>query len=137
LNAVIEVGLQSRDAFERLVKLVEAKRQLIPKARRADYQRNLMRQRRARKAKALELAELSQGKMSKTEAREYTRGVQDRWNKAKDEFIASKGDLDWKGRNAATNEFWDMIDRQLDQNLRDARRKSSAASADRVAPTST
>jgi hypothetical protein len=31
--------------------------------------------------------------------------------------------LDWKGRNDAANEFWSMVDRKLDMNLADTRRK--------------
>jgi hypothetical protein len=126
LNALLDVGLQSREAFERLLKLVEEKRKLVPTNRRTDYQRNLMRARRARIAKSVELAEaLSGTKMDAAQKKEHTKTIQEKWAKARDEFIAGKGDLDWKGRNAASNEFWEMIDTKLDLNLRDARRKAS------------
>lgn len=124
LNALIDVGLENRDAFEKLLKLIEDKRRLVPQTKRTDYQRQLMRERRARVAKALELAELTSGKLTTTQRKEREAALTDRWRQARQEFIDAKGELSWAERNAASNEFWDMIDRQLDANLRKARRKS-------------
>ncbi len=126
LTELLDVGLTNRDAFEKLLKLIEDKRKLVPQTRRTDYQKNLMRARRARIAKAVELAELTgrQGKMDASQRKQHEKEVLERWNKAKDEFIAKRGKLDWKGRNAAAGDFWEMIDRQLDQNLETARKKS-------------
>lgn len=124
LNTLINVGLESRDAFENLVKLVESKRQLIPVMRRADYQRDLMRERRARFAKALALHEAAQGAIpTPAERRKVEDEIRKRWAKARKEFIEARGKLTWKQRNAAANEFWQLIDRQLDDNLRQTRRK--------------
>lgn len=122
LNAVVDVGLQNREAFEKLLKLIEQKRKLVPQTKRTDYQRQLMRERRARIAKALELAELTSGRLSMGERKEREKALIERWRQARDKFIADKGDLGWAERNTASNEFWDMIDRQLDENLRQARR---------------
>ena len=123
LNALIDVGLENRDAFEKLLKLVEDKRRLVPQTKRTDYQRNLMRERRARVAKALELAELTSGRMSTADRKAREKALMDRWREARQEFIAGKGKVSWAERNAASNEFWAMIDRQLDANLQQARRK--------------
>ena len=124
LNALIDVGLESRDAFENLVKLIESKRQLIPPLRRADYQRDLMRERRARFAKALALHAATQGPIKTPAERAKIEGeIRQRWAKARKEFIESRGKLTWKQRNAVANEFWEMIDRQLDDSLRELRRK--------------
>lgn len=125
LNALLDVGLTNRDAFEKLLKLVEEKRKLVPQTKRADYQRNLMRQRRARVAKAIELAELTGKPMDATQRKEHEKALLARWSKARKDFVAAKGKLDWKGRNEASGQFWEMIDRQLDQNLKAARRKSA------------
>lgn len=124
LNAMIDVGLESRTAFESLIELIEGRRKLIPQARRVDYQRDLMRERRAREAKAVELQELVKGVTLKGKPKsQYLAELRGRWRKARDEFIAAKGELSWKQRNDAANEFWDTIDRQLDANLREARRR--------------
>lgn len=123
LNALLEVGLANRSAFEALIQLAEKKRRLVPKLKRVDYQRDLMRERRAREKRALELAELTRGPMAREQAAQYLRETRERWNDAKRQHVQAKGKLDWSGRNEATREFWEMIDAQLDLNIRDARRK--------------
>lgn len=127
LNSLLEVGLTNRDAFERLLKLAEERRKLVPRARRTDYQRNLMRERRARIAKAREIVETTTGKpMNAEERKDHRKSVLARWADAREEFIKDKGKLDWKGRNQAAGEFWEMVDRQLDENLKVARKKAKA-----------
>ena len=123
LNAMIDVGLENRDAFEKLLKLVEAKRKLVPQTKRTDYQRNLMRDRRARLAKAMELAEMTGGNLSPSQRKQREKELQARWAAARSDYIAKKGKLSWAERNEASNEFWRMIDRQLDANLTAARRQ--------------
>lgn len=124
LNALIDVGLHDREAFERLVDLAAERRRQVPKARRADYQRDLMRERRARQQKALELQELTIGHVLRGSARiAYIEGLQNRWAEAKAEYIKSKGDLTWSERNAAAAEFWAQIDETLDANLKAARKQ--------------
>lgn len=117
LNALVDVGLQSRDAFEKLIKLIEDKRRLIPEAKRVDYQRELMRDRRARLAKALELHEAKSGPLVGAARKKAATDIQGRWKVARDRFIADKGNLSWKQRNDAAQEFWEGIDRQLNANL--------------------
>lgn len=123
LNALIDVGLENRQAFEKLLQLVESKRRDLPRTKRTDYQRQLMRERRARIAKAMELAELTGGKLATADRRARERALTERWRQARDEFIGSKGQIGWAERNAASSEFWAMIDRQLDTNLQQARRR--------------
>lgn len=122
LNAVIDVGLENREAFERLIKLMDEKRKLIPTVKRMDYQRDLMRDRRIRANKAIELHELTHGSMTTSQKAQFTKDLQARWRKARDEFIKAKGDLGWAERNAAAGEFWADVDRKLDINLATARR---------------
>lgn len=125
LNAMIDVGLESRDAFENLVQLIERKRRLIPVIKRVDYQRDLMRERRARFAKALELHELRAGKKFKSavDRKRATDALRKKWAKERAEFISELGKISWKERNAASGKFWEQLDRQLDESLRSARRK--------------
>lgn len=119
LNSLIEVGLHNRELFERLVGLIERKRQLMPSVRRVDYQRELMRERRARLAKALELHERSgQAIKNAAERVRLEKEIQSRWNLARKKFVASKGQLSWKARNAAVAEFWATVDAKLDANLK-------------------
>lgn len=125
LNPIIDIGLQNRDAFEKLLKLVEQKRRLAPTTKRADYQRQLMRERRARLSKALELEELSQGPLTTSRKRELEKHLSSTWGEARRKFIAEKGEISWAERNQASHEFWDNIDRQLDTSLQSARRRVS------------
>jgi hypothetical protein len=126
LNILIDIGVANRAAFERLVTLIEDKRKLIPQVRRVDYQRELMAQRRARVAKAIELHELTKGrKVTLDERTKFTKDIQARWAKERDDYILARGNLDWHGRNEATREFWLKVDTTLDTNIKGARRKPS------------
>jgi hypothetical protein len=127
LNAMLDVGVQSRAAFERLIKLIETKRQEHPKVRRVDYQRNLMRDRRTRMAKALELHELRFGRLRGEARMSEMAAIQERWAKAKAQYLAQKGAAGWKERCAATQEFWEQVDHQLDLNLKNTPRLAVVA----------
>lgn len=127
LNAMLDVGLHNREAFERLVALIEEKRKAHPKMRRTDYQRDLMRDRRARLAKALALHELRHGPLRGAAREAEAKAIQDRWNAAKRQFLEARGKLGWAARNAATNEFWADVDAKLDANLKAARGRQHAA----------
>jgi hypothetical protein len=123
LNALIDVGLKDRAAFERLVDLIESQRRMVPAVKRVDDQRSLMATRRARQAKAIELHEVLYGPLRGPRRAQFLSDLQERWAKAKADYLRSKGPLDWKARNTATNEFWADVDRNLEINLKDARRK--------------
>lgn len=125
LNAMIDVGLESREAFEKLVELIEQRRMQLPNTKRVDYMRDLMRERRARVAKALELHELTEGPiMTKKQREQISDQLQRRWGEARKKFIKAKGRLSWKERNTVSGEFWETVDRQLDDSLKAARRKA-------------
>jgi hypothetical protein len=125
LNALIDVGLHNKAAFDRLIKLAEDRRRASPRAKRTTYQRELMRDRRSREAKSLELHEQIHGPLRGAARIEFLANLRERWRGERERFIQSKGGnaLDWKGRNDAANEFWSMVDRKLDMNLADTRRK--------------
>jgi len=130
LNALIDVGVSDRSAFERLVKLIEEKRKLVPETKRVDYQREYMAERRARIAKAVELREMTHGAFSATERRKaYEKDVTARWAKAREEFIAAKGGLTWAQRHEAAGEFWAGIDATLNDNLATERARKRGAGA--------
>lgn len=118
LNSLIDVGLANRDAFEKLLQLAEDKRRLIPEAKRQDYQRELMRERRARVRKAMQLHEIRTGVKLEGAARvKFMGDLQARWRKARDQHVDAKGDISWKERNDAAQEFWAKIDQGLDNNI--------------------
>jgi hypothetical protein len=123
LNTLLDIGLESRETFDRLLKYVEEKRKLLPKQRRVDYQRELMAQRRARIAKAIELEELLHGEMDATTRDKYVKGLQGRWAEHKDKFLKSLGELTWEQRNKRTAEFWDAIDQKLEANIANERQR--------------
>lgn len=124
LNSLIDVGLKNRDAFEKLIDLTEQKRKLLPKVKRVDYQRELMQARRARLNKAVRLHELMTGHtLTGADRARYVSDLQRRWKEARDADIAARGELTWKQRNDAANQFWDTVDRRLDKNLSDAQLK--------------
>lgn len=124
LNAVIDLGTTNRASFERLIKLIEAKRKLVPETSRVDYQREYMAEKRARLSKALTLQELQKGKFTSAAARkQYSKDVQERWRTAREKFIADKGEISWADRNEAANEFWRGIDTHLDEAIAQERRR--------------
>jgi DNA repair ATPase RecN len=125
LNSLIEVGIQNREVFESLVRLIESRRRLIPTLKRVDYQRELMRERRARLAKALELHEMAGKRIRDPAERAHlSTEIQHRWNEARKKFIAARGKLSWKQKNLAASEFWAGIDAKLDEGLRTRKRET-------------
>lgn len=117
LMSLYALGIEDREAFEAVLGEVEEARKDNPSTRKTDYQRELMRERRARLAKALELAETTSGPMNAAAKRAREQALLETWARAKDEFI--KGSED---RRAASRQFWTLIDLRLDQNLTNARK---------------
>lgn len=98
------------------MKLDEAKR-----LRRNEYQKGLMRERRARLAKALTLAELTGGKLSASAKRERIKSLQSTWSALRTTFIAESGAKTVGEIRSANRQFWTALDARLDENLRNAR----------------
>lgn len=122
LNALIDVGLANRAALDKLVELAAKKRRTVPEARRMDYQRKLMRDKRERLYKAVELEELVRGSNLRGDSKaKYMRDVQARWLKERQAYVASKGSLSWKQRNDAAGEFWRKVDERLERDLAEAK----------------
>lgn len=125
LNALVAVGIQQPAALDRLIALVKAQRAASPVDKKTRYQKDLMRDLRQRKARAVELYELnSLRKLRGNDRSDYIKQVEERWRAEKEEFLASKGELSWAGKNAAIAEFWRRIDENLEKNLELARFKA-------------
>lgn len=122
LNSLIDVGLTSPEALDKLIDLAERKRRAIPVAKRVDYQRELMREKRERLYRAVELEDLVRGtKLRGAAKKKYMDDTHARWMRERNAFIAKKGDLSWKERNDAANEFWAQVDAQLAKDLAEAK----------------
>lgn len=122
-NALVDVGLHNREAFGKLIDLARSKRRALPEARRTDYQRELMREKRERLDRAVKLEELVRGSRLTGDKRlAYKKAMQERWMNERNAFIAKKGNLSWKERNEAANEFWARVDAQLNSDLAEAQR---------------
>lgn len=122
LNALIDVGLAKPEALGKLIELAEKKRRSVPETKRIDYQRELMREKRERLYRAVELEELVRGSPLKGAARQrYMTEKQARWMDERAAFIESKGVLSWKERNEAAGQFWRQVDEQLARDLDEAK----------------
>ena len=127
LNALLDLGVANRDAFERLLKLVEEKRMENPTVSKRDYQKNIMRDRRKRMAKALLLHEARQGPLKGEERATEMAAIRARWAKAKAEYLVTRETASAADRLDATKDFWAKVDRQLDANVANMHRTSAVA----------
>jgi len=123
LNALLDVGLESRTVFEKLIKYSLSLRRQLPKQRRQDYQRELMSERRARVAMAIDLEELRHGKMSSEDKVKFAKAIQGRWAESRKKFLESHPNLSWAERNDKTRSFWSSVDAKLKANIEFERKK--------------
>jgi hypothetical protein len=129
LNVLIELGVHDYSAFERVMDLVHDYRKRRNGVDRAEYQREIMRERRGREYKALELNELKSGKALKgAERKQFIVEINQRWARAQAECLAAKGALSWDERNEVKRQFWAEIDETLEANIEEATRVNLAAS---------
>lgn len=125
LNSLVDVGVQNRAAFERLLSMVRERRQTQPHTRRIDYQREIMRERRARVAKGLLIYEAAKGKVSGEKRKQIAAALQKRWSEQRTAYLAARRGLNWQDRNSASADFWAKIDQELDTRLAAARNQAS------------
>jgi len=127
LNVLLDLGTTNRDAFERILKLVEEKRMEEPATAKRDYQRNIMRDRRRRLAKAMLLHEARSGPLRGDARADEMVAIRGRWAKAKTEYLIKSGADSSAERLEAIREFWAMVDRQLDANIANMHKTSAVA----------
>lgn len=122
LNAVVQLAITDEDGYDRVRNLINEKRKLVPEAKRNDYQREFMRQLRARVAKAIKIECIVEGRKHFTpdEKHERERRLRKVWADRKERFFADHGDLSWKERNHVAKIFWEGIDIELEQMMQDA-----------------
>ena len=117
LNAIVQLAITDEDGFSRVRHLIDEKRKLLPEAKRNDYQREFMRQLRARVAKAIKIECMAEGRkhFSPDEKREREQRLRRVWADRKEKFLAEQGDLSWKERNEVAKIFWEGIDIELEE----------------------
>lgn len=118
LNALIALHKSREEYYHNMIRFVESSRKKDPETNRTDYQKNHMRQRRARLITAVLIEELRRGrKMTPTEKDAFRSGAQARWMARRDTFLASKGTVSWAKKNDLVAEFWQCIDEELEVEL--------------------
>lgn len=123
MNVLVDLGLDSAEALTNVFALIERKRRTVPTAKKMDYQRDYMRQRRHRIMKAIKLEEIVRGKrMTDAERTTYSASVLAGWTKRREEAIAKHPEASWKERNQIAGEFWESVDKQLDNDLVEAQK---------------
>lgn len=122
LNSVVQLCITDEDGYNRVKHLIDTKRKLVPEAKRNDYQREFMRQLRARVAKAIKIESLIEGVRYFTpdSKAERERRLRKAWADRKEQFIAEHGELSWKERNELSKVFWEGIDIELEQMYQEA-----------------
>jgi hypothetical protein len=118
LNAMVDLGLESREALANVFALIERKRRAIPTAKKMDYQRDYMRQRRHRLMSAIKIEQIITGKkMTAEEKAAFSAALLADWTKQREAELAKYPEADWKERNVIVGHFWEAIDNRLNAEL--------------------
>lgn len=119
LNELILVGRQNLQALTNLLHVAEHKRD-----DRNEYQRQYMAAKRQRDRKALLLEEILEGRKLPHDYRVRILHKQYVvWNKERDQFIKSLGDVSWTERNVQLRTFWERKEAELDELVEEARKR--------------
>lgn len=119
LNELLVIGRQNLQAMENLIEVAQVKRD-----DRNDYQRQYMAAKRQRDRKVIELEELLEARKLPHEYR--VRVLQKQyvvWNKERDQFIASLGEIPWAERNGQLRLFWERKEAEIDELIVEARKR--------------
>lgn len=115
LNALVDLGNESTEALDNVFALIERKRRAIPSAKKIDYQRDYMRQRRKRIMLATKLEQIVTGKkMNLDERTAFSATIVANWTRQREEVLAQYPEADWTERNEIVGKFWESIDRRLE-----------------------
>jgi hypothetical protein len=117
LNELLVIGRQNVTAMENLIAVAEHKR-----GGKNDYQREYMAAKRKRDRKVIELEELMTGKKLSAETR--VKVIQRQyvvWNRERDQYLSTKGDMSWLEKNEAIRSFWDRKEREIDALIAEAK----------------
>jgi len=125
LNPLIVLGVDHPDKYQKLLETVDAARKRAADTRRTDYQRDLMRKKRAREANAIALEEWTRGKRFTTTQREkFLHKQKQAWDDARVVFLKQNASDSTETR-AAIARFWEMIDSELESQLAEVRQNNT------------
>jgi hypothetical protein len=117
LNELLVIGRQNPQAMENLIEVAEVKRD-----GRNEYQRQYMAAKRQRDRKIVEFEERVLGKRLAPEAKiQVLQRQYATWNKERDAFIKSMGDVAWAERNERLKDFWERKEREIDALIEEAK----------------
>lgn len=115
LNALVSLGIESEEALDNVFALIERKRRAIPSAKKIDYQRDYMRQRRKRVMLATKLEQIVTGTKLDADGRAAFAATQmAEWTKQRENELAKFPNADWTERNEIVAKFWEGVDRRLE-----------------------
>ena len=115
LNALVDLGIESQEALDNVFALIERKRRTVPTAKKMDYQRDYMRQRRHRIMLATKLEQIVTGKkMDATERAAFAATIMADWTTKRELELAKYPNADWKERNEIAGRFWEGVDERLE-----------------------
>jgi hypothetical protein len=117
LNELLVIGRQNRQAMQNLIEVAEIKR-----GGRNEYQKLYMAAKRQRDRKVVELEQLMTGrKLSPDERTKVLQRQYVVWNKERDQFLNTVGDLSWAAKNEQVRQFWERKEREIDALAAEAR----------------
>lgn len=117
LNELLVIGRQNAQALENLIEVAEFKR-----SGRNDYQRQYMAAKRQRDRKVVEFEERVLGKKLSPEAKiQVLQRQYATWNRERDAFIKSMGEVPWNERNERLKAFWERKEREFDALIEEAK----------------
>lgn len=116
-GALIELGMKDRDKFEAFIRQVQIDRLNNPDVKRQDYQRLLMRKRRARFSKMTAIAKLKKPSITPSELKAHLKQMNKVMVTERDAYIAEHKDDEDYNHSQAVDDFWKKLDTQLDEVL--------------------
>lgn len=117
LNELLVIGRQNVTAMENLIAVAEFKR-----GGKNDYQREYMAAKRKRDRKVIELEELMVGKKLSNEQRvKVLKRQYEVWNREREQYLSTKGEMTWLEKNEAIRSFWDRKEHEIDTLIGEAK----------------
>lgn len=116
-TALVDLGLRDRDKFEAVLRQVEQERMANPDVRRQDYQRLLMRKRRARFSKMATIEKLKNPTITASQLKTHLKTQNKIMNAARDTYIGDHKDDEGFNYSEAVHQFWKITDTGLDDQL--------------------
>lgn len=116
-RALIDLGLKDRDAFEKVIQRTQQERLTNPDVKRQDYQRLLMRKRRARFAKMSAIARIKEPSATSMRIKAAVKEMNKTMNAERAAYMGEHKDDEDFNNSAAVAAYWEDVDKKLDDYL--------------------